>query len=201
MTAQLYSTKSELRFWAGSNPLCDVSEICKDENLWQWSQLEIRYKRLLSVNHTTKTIHHQLKVAIRRGNKCKNVFYSNLIFNIFCVNYNVKFCYTKDLFVWNFKANFVTVTPEIHLFESCILPSLITYKVKFLNKKLCSINCGWLKETFWQYVTSHTEAFEIVVQDQQALQNSNSNNLMATRISNNKKTKTFITKKTLSWLW
>ena len=35
------------------------------------------------------------------------------------------------------------VTPDIHLFESYILPLLIT--------KLS----GWLKETFWQYVTIH----------------------------------------------
>ena len=32
-TAQLHSTKSELRFCAGSNPACGVSEICDSENL------------------------------------------------------------------------------------------------------------------------------------------------------------------------
>ena len=32
-TAQLHSTKSELRFCAGSNPVCGVSEICDSENL------------------------------------------------------------------------------------------------------------------------------------------------------------------------
>ena len=58
----------------------------------------------------------------------------------------------RDSFVWNIMANSLTVTPEIHLFESCILPY---YKVQFLNKRLCSMNCGWLKETFWQYVTIH----------------------------------------------
>ena len=41
-TAQLHSTKPEFRFCAGSNPACDVSEIRDGENLWQWSQLEIR---------------------------------------------------------------------------------------------------------------------------------------------------------------
>ena len=41
-TAQLHSTKPELRFCAVSNPVCDVSEIRHDEDLWQWSQLEIR---------------------------------------------------------------------------------------------------------------------------------------------------------------
>lgn len=42
-------------------------------------------------------------------------------------------------------------------------------------------------------IVKHTEAFEIAVQDQQALQNSNYNKLMATKISDHKKTK--------FWLW
>ena len=54
-TAKLYSTKPELRFCTGSNPACGVSEIHDGEDLWQWSRLA---KYLLSVNHTTKTIHH-----------------------------------------------------------------------------------------------------------------------------------------------
>ena len=41
-TAQLHSTKPELRFCAGSNPARGVSEIRDGEDLWQWSQLEIR---------------------------------------------------------------------------------------------------------------------------------------------------------------
>ena len=41
-TAKLHSTKPELRFCAGSNPACDVLKICDGEDLWQWSQLEIR---------------------------------------------------------------------------------------------------------------------------------------------------------------
>ena len=61
-TAQLHSTKSELRFCAGSNPACGVSEICDSENLWQWSRLEIRRKHLSSVNHSAKTIHHQFVI-------------------------------------------------------------------------------------------------------------------------------------------
>ena len=56
-TAKLHSSKPELRFCAGSNPARDVSEIRDGEDLWQWSQLEIRLC-LSSVNHTTKTIHH-----------------------------------------------------------------------------------------------------------------------------------------------
>ena len=41
-TAQLHSTKPELRFCAGSNPARGVSEIRDGEDLWQWSRLEIR---------------------------------------------------------------------------------------------------------------------------------------------------------------
>ena len=41
-TAQLHSTKSELKFWGGSNPARGMSDICDGEDLWQWSQLEIR---------------------------------------------------------------------------------------------------------------------------------------------------------------
>ena len=41
-TAQLHSTKPQLRFCAGSNLACSVLEIHDGEDLWQWSQLEIR---------------------------------------------------------------------------------------------------------------------------------------------------------------
>ena len=58
ITAQLRSIKSELWFCAGSNPARGVSEICNSENLWQWSRLKIRRKRLSSVNHSAKAIHH-----------------------------------------------------------------------------------------------------------------------------------------------
>ena len=42
ITAQLHSTKPELRFCAGSNPARGMSEIHDGEDLWQWSRLEIR---------------------------------------------------------------------------------------------------------------------------------------------------------------
>ena len=42
ITAQLHSTKPELRFCAGSNPVHGLSEIRDGEGLWQWSRLEIR---------------------------------------------------------------------------------------------------------------------------------------------------------------
>ena len=41
-TAQLHSTKPELRFCASSNPVRGVSEIRDGEDLRQWSRLEIR---------------------------------------------------------------------------------------------------------------------------------------------------------------
>ena len=45
-TAQLHSTKPELRFCAGSNPARGVPENRDGEDLWQWSQLEIRLNAL-----------------------------------------------------------------------------------------------------------------------------------------------------------
>ena len=41
-TAQLHSTKLEIRFCVGLNPACGVSEIRDAEDLWQWSWLKIR---------------------------------------------------------------------------------------------------------------------------------------------------------------
>ena len=41
-TVQLHSKKPKLRFCAGSNPACGVSEIRDGKDLWQWSRLEIR---------------------------------------------------------------------------------------------------------------------------------------------------------------
>ena len=53
-TAQLHSTKPELRFCAGSNPARCVSEICDGEDLWQWSRQEIR---LNTFRRSSKRIH------------------------------------------------------------------------------------------------------------------------------------------------
>ena len=41
-TTQLHSTKPEPRFRAGSSPARGVSEIRDGEDLWEWSQLEIK---------------------------------------------------------------------------------------------------------------------------------------------------------------
>ena len=41
-TAQLYSSKPELKFCPVSNLACGVLEIHDGEDLWQWSRLEIR---------------------------------------------------------------------------------------------------------------------------------------------------------------
>ena len=41
-TAQFHSTKSELSFCTGSNLACGVLQVHDGEDLWQWSQLEIR---------------------------------------------------------------------------------------------------------------------------------------------------------------
>ena len=108
-----------------------------------------------------------------------------MIFNIFLdvsdsfvTKFKVKFCNCHTCFLWlvclKYKGKFCdSYTAEIHLFEIIrqilwllhqrficlnvwkLYSAIFDYKVKFLNKKLCSMNCGWLKETFWQYVTIH----------------------------------------------
>ena len=62
-TAQLHSTKPELRFCAVSNPSCGVSEICDGEDLWQWSWLKIR----LNIFHRSTIPQKQLIIITCRG--------------------------------------------------------------------------------------------------------------------------------------
>ena len=57
-TAQLHSTKPEIRLCASSNPVCGMSEICNGEDLWQWSLLEKKAESYSPFNNATKTIHH-----------------------------------------------------------------------------------------------------------------------------------------------
>ena len=83
-TAQLHSTKSELRFCAGLKSPRGVSDICDCENLWQWSRLEIRRKRPSSNNHSAKTIHHHIIMCIMwpnfRNTRWENFYHCNLNF-------------------------------------------------------------------------------------------------------------------------
>ena len=91
----------------------------------------------------------------------------------FVIKYKVKFCGLLHVCL-KYKGKFCnSYTAEIHLLEILrqilwllhqrficlnvwkLYSAIFDYKVKFLNKKLCSMNCGWLKETFWQYVTIH----------------------------------------------
>ena len=73
-TAEIHSTKPELRFCAGSNRAGDVSEIGDGEGLWQWSRLEIRLKAfcrstipqkqfiIIIYHHTLQTLMTQKKI-------------------------------------------------------------------------------------------------------------------------------------------
>ena len=60
-TAQVHSTKSELRFCVGSNPTRGVSEIRDGEDLWQWSWLEVR----LNVFHPSTVPQKQFIIIIK----------------------------------------------------------------------------------------------------------------------------------------
>ena len=57
-TAHLHSTKSELRFFTGSNPACGMSEIGNGEN--QWFQLKI----MLNVFRRSMTLKKQFSIII-----------------------------------------------------------------------------------------------------------------------------------------
>ena len=104
--AQLHSTKPELRFCAGSR---DMSEIRDGEDLWQWSQLEIRLntfrrstisqkqfiiiiiithikpyyshleKQISSQNQDTGTLWHLFKVNNKRPKLTSRAWFSWLI--------------------------------------------------------------------------------------------------------------------------
>ena len=61
-----HSTKAELRFYAGSNPVCAVTEVCEGENLLQWYQLEMRlnafHRPTIPQNYITNTVSHSLTI-------------------------------------------------------------------------------------------------------------------------------------------
>ena len=109
-TAQLHSTKSELRFCAGSNPAWHIGDNCTTSFNLAWTQVlrgfkpcsrrvgDSRWwrsltmvpagnkaKRLSSVNHTTKTIHHHtldLWIHVLNDHFCQNnMFFSTTTLN------------------------------------------------------------------------------------------------------------------------
>ena len=80
-TAQLHSTKPELRSCADSNPAHGVSEIRDGEDLWQWSWLEIRLNAF-----RRSTIPQKQFIIIMKTNPekfiVKNYLVSNSIVNL-----------------------------------------------------------------------------------------------------------------------
>ena len=56
-TAQFHKTKTEIRFWPGSNSAIAMSEVCDGENLTRWSRPDLR---LSLINHSAKAIHHYI---------------------------------------------------------------------------------------------------------------------------------------------
>ena len=61
----------------------------------------------------------------------------------FCLKYKGKFCDSYTAKVWLLHQRFIC----LNVWK--LYSAIFYYRVKFLNKKLCSMNCGWLKETFW----------------------------------------------------
>ena len=78
-TAQLHSTKPELRFCAGSDPACSMSEIRDGEDLRQWSRPEIR----LNAFRWSIIPQKQFTIIII-GSSCKwinHTFHKNIVRN------------------------------------------------------------------------------------------------------------------------
>ena len=79
-TAQLHSTKPEVRFCAGSNPARGVSEIRDGEDFWQWYRLERRLN------------------AFRRSTILQKQF---IIITIIIIIIIKKTCYFRSIYVRN----------------------------------------------------------------------------------------------------
>ena len=60
-----------------------------------------------------------------------------------CLKYKGKFCDSYTAEMWLLHQRFICL--NVWKLYSAII---FDYKVKFLKKKVCSLNCGWLKETF-----------------------------------------------------
>ena len=76
-----------------------------------------------------------------------------------CLKYKCKFrdSYTAEFHMLKIARQILWLLHQrfIYLNVWKLYSAIFDYKVKFLNNKLCSMNCGLLKETFWQYVTIH----------------------------------------------
>ena len=92
-TAQLHSTKPELRFCAGSNPAPGVLKIHNGEDLWQWSRLEIRFNafRRSTIPQNISKMFERILTHLYDGALLYHQnfdFLSDIIFNLkwFCGN-------------------------------------------------------------------------------------------------------------------
>ena len=101
-TAQLHSTKPELRFCAGSNPARRAGY-----SRW-WGSLTMvragnKAKRLSSVDHTTKTIHHlhhHHQSKAERKSKLQNGLIVNSWINISLLQNHPATGYKIEIFEW-----------------------------------------------------------------------------------------------------
>ena len=110
-TAQLDSTKPELKFCANANPLRSVSEIRNNEGLWKRSRLEIRLKAfrqstnpqliIIIIGTKTNTI-VKLTVKLKKPwrdnmktKKSESSYLSNILFKLYAF-----FLFTIYFLLW-----------------------------------------------------------------------------------------------------
>ena len=110
-TAQLHSTKPEVKFCAGSNPACGVSEIRHGEDLWQCSRLKIRLNAFRWSNLPQKQF-----IIINNPRFCKFFLYffnSCLSISFTCVMQMVYII--RAACSWRKVLNFLTISLSTHI--------------------------------------------------------------------------------------
>ena len=149
-TAQLHSTKPELRLCAGSNPACGVLEIRNGENLWQWPWLEIK------INAFKNNSSPWNRVFCLCNNSSDNHYLQRLFWDIF-------FC-LFGILSW--------IIPMLYLhLNHLVLPwgssnqleVKAGYRIRILNQPaLKFLNLPYLRYQLWilfqtaNYITVHT---------------------------------------------
>ena len=126
-TAQLHLTKPELRFCAGSNPACVVSEIRDGDDLWQCSRLEIRLNGFRRSTIPQKQFIIMIIIIITIIFKWKECSYLHKYMRSVLAT-----CYTFEFFI-----NTTTIT----LFTMAILGATNRWGAKFQTELPCNLSC------------------------------------------------------------
>ena len=130
-TAQLHSTKSELRFCAGSNPAHGASTIRNGKDLWQWSQMELR----LPAFRWSTMPQNQFIIIIFI------IIKANGNLNFFSFNFSLWLLYSLDMF-WKFEKNLwinVQTVSNMYFFSNIFARSCRSCTIKIWQQNFVSV--------------------------------------------------------------